>query len=73
MSKAFCSKSCKENYFQMVAIQIPQPFLKRIFIFCILEQREIEIENFAKSHNSNHELVKKKIEEESIKFGYENN
>lgn len=73
MSKAFCSKSCKENYFQMVAIQIPQPFLKRIFIFCILEQREIEIENFVKSHNWNHELVKKKIEEESIKFGYEHN
>ncbi|QKF66195.1 hypothetical protein AVENP_0622 [Arcobacter venerupis] len=73
MSKAFCSKSCKENYFQMLAIQIPQPFLKRIFIFCTLEQREIEIENFAKRHYWNHELVKKKIEEESIKFGYENN
>ena len=57
----------------MVAIQIPQPFLKRIFIFCTLEQREIEIENFAKRHNWNQELVKKKIEEESIKFGYENN
>ena len=40
MSKAFCSKSCKENYFQMVAIQIPQPFLKRIFIFCTLAQRD---------------------------------
>ncbi|WP_321315357.1 DUF2116 family Zn-ribbon domain-containing protein [Halarcobacter sp.] len=37
MNKAFCSKSCKENYFQMLAIQIPKPFLKRIFIFCTLE------------------------------------
>lgn len=57
----------------MVTIQILQPFLKRIFIFCTLKQIEIEIENFAKRHNWNHELVKKKIEEESIKFGYENN
>jgi hypothetical protein len=65
-------KYIKENYFQMVAIQIPQPFLKRIFIFSTLEQRDIEIKNFAKRHNWNHELVKKKIEEESINFGYEN-
>jgi hypothetical protein len=71
MNKAFCSKSCKENYFQMVAIQIPQPFLKRIFIFCTLEQREIEIENFAKRHGWEHELVKKKIANYVIKLGYD--
>ncbi len=70
MSKVFCSKSCKENYFQMVAIQIPQPFLKRIFIFCTLEQREIEIEKFATRHGWSLELVKKKIKDESIKLGY---
>ena len=70
MNKAFCSKSCKENYFQMVSIQIPQPFLKRIFIFCTLEQREIEIENFAKRHGWKHELVKKKIDDYVIKLGY---
>ena len=71
MNKAFCSKTCKENYFQMVAIQIPQPFLKRIFIFCTLEQREIEIENFAKRHGWAHELVKKKIDDYAIKFDYD--
>ena len=71
MSKAFCSKSCKENYFQMVAIQIPQPFLKRIFIFCTLEQREIEIENFAKRHGWEQGLVKKKIDDYAIEFNYD--
>jgi len=54
----------------MVAIQIPQPFLKRIFIFCTLEQRETEIEKFAARHGWNIELVKKKIKDESIKLGY---
>ncbi|BAK73298.1 hypothetical protein ABLL_1423 [Arcobacter sp. L] len=41
-------KYIKENYFQMVTIQIFQPFLKRIFIFSTLEQRDIEIKNFTK-------------------------
>jgi len=70
MSKAFCSKTCKENYFQLVAIQIPKPFLKRIFIFCTPEQREVEIENFANRHGWRLELVGKKIDEDAIKFGY---
>ena len=70
MSKAFCSKTCKENYFQLVAIQVPKPFLKRIFIFCTAEQREIEIENFANRHGWRLELVGKKIDEDAIKFGY---
>ncbi len=46
MSKAFCSRSCKENYFQLIAIQVPKPFLKRIFVFCTPEERDAEIENF---------------------------
>jgi len=70
MSKAFCSKTCKENYFQLVAIQVPKPFLKRIFIFCTAEQREIEIENFANRHGWRLELVGKKIDEDAIKLGY---
>ena len=40
MSKAFCSRSCKENYFQLIAIQIPRLFLKRIYVFCNEEERE---------------------------------
>ena len=70
MSKAFCSRSCKDNYFQLVAIQIPKPFLKRIFVFCSTEQREAEIEKFAHRHGWRHDLVSKKIEEDAVKLGY---
>lgn len=70
MSKAFCSRSCKENYFQLIAIQIPKPFLKRIFVFSTSEQREIEIENFATRHGFRLDLVRKKIDEDAMKLGY---
>ena len=70
MSKAFCSKSCKENYFQLVVIQIPKSFFKRIFVLCTPEQRGVEIENFANRHGWRLDLVKKKIEEDAVKFGY---
>jgi hypothetical protein len=35
-----------------------------------LEQREIEIENFANRHGWRLDLVRKKIEEDAMKFGY---
>jgi hypothetical protein len=70
MSKAFCSKSCKENYFQLIAIQVPRLFLKRIYLFCSEKQREQEIIKFADRHNWNLVLLRKKIEEEAIKVGY---
>ena len=70
MSKAFCSRSCKENYFQLIAIQVPKPFLKRIFVFCTPEQREVEIENFANRHGWRIDLLQKKIDELSIEYGY---
>ncbi|RXJ87563.1 DUF2116 family Zn-ribbon domain-containing protein [Arcobacter sp. CECT 8985] len=70
MSKAFCSRSCKENYFQLIAIQVPKPFLKRIFVFCDAEQREKEIENFASRHGWRLDLLKNKIEELAIENGY---
>ncbi len=70
MSKAFCSRNCKENYFQLIAIQIPKPFLKRIFVFCTPEQREIEIENFANRHGWRLDLLKNKIDELAIEYGY---
>jgi len=70
MSKAFCSRSCKENYFQLIAIQVPKPFLKRIFVFCTLEQREIEIEKFATRHGWRHDLLKNKIDELASEYGY---
>ena len=70
MSKAFCSRSCKENYFQLIAIQVPKPFLKRIFVFCNEEQREAEIENFADRHGWRLDLLKNKINELAIEHGY---
>jgi len=70
MSKAFCSRNCKENYFQLIAIQVPKPFLKRIFVFCNEEQREIEIENFGNRHGWRQDLLKNKIHELAIENGY---
>lgn len=70
MSKAFCSRNCKENYFQLIAIQVPKPFLKRIFVFCNLEQREIEIENFANRHGWRLDLLRNRIMELANDAGY---
>ena len=70
MSKAFCSRNCKENYFQLIAIQIPKLFLKRIYIFCTEEEREQEISDFATRHKWRLDLLKNKIEAEAIRMGY---
>ena len=39
ISKVFCSKECKEEYFQSAAISIPKPFLKRLYFFSNEEER----------------------------------
>lgn len=70
MSKAFCSKTCKENYFQLIAIQVPKPFLKRIFVFCTPQEREIEIQKFSLRHGWSLDLLQTKIEELANKNGY---
>lgn len=70
MSKAFCSKNCKESYFQLIAIQVPKPFLKRIYIFCTQQERELEIQKFSQRHGWNIDLLKTKIEELAILNGY---
>jgi hypothetical protein len=70
MSKAFCSRNCKENYFQLIAIQIPKLFLKRIYVFCNEDEREKEIVDFANRHKWRLDLLKNKIEDEAIKMGY---
>ncbi len=70
MSKAFCSKTCKENYFQIIAIQVPKLFLKRIFIMCNEDERNKEIIELAKRHSWKLELLKIRIEEEAIRAGY---
>ena len=70
MSKAFCSRSCKENYFQLIAIQVPKLFLRRLYVSCTIDEREKEIEKFASRHGWRLDLLKNKIEEEAIKAGY---
>lgn len=70
MSKAFCSRSCKENYFQLIAIQVPPLFLKRIFVFLNPAERDIEIKKFSDRHKWRLDLLKEKINEEAIKAGY---
>ena len=70
MTKVFCSRSCKDNYFELIAIQVPKPFLKRIYFLCNEEQKEEEINKFAKRHNWRLDLLKSKIEDEAIKIGY---
>jgi hypothetical protein len=70
MSKAFCSRSCKDNYFQLIAIQIPKLFLKRLYQFCTPEEREKEIEDFAIRHKWRLDLLKNKIEEEASRLKY---
>jgi len=70
MSKAFCSRGCKDNYFQLIAIQIPKLFLKRIYQFCTPEEREKEVEDFAIRHKWRLDLLKNKLEEEAINAGF---
>ena len=70
MSKVFCSKSCKDNYFELIAIQVPKPFLKRIYLFCSESEREDEIIKFAQRHKWRLDLLRTKIENEAIRIGY---
>jgi hypothetical protein len=70
MSKAFCSKSCKENYFQLIAIQVTKPFVKKLYQMCNEEQRELEIERYAKMHGWRLDLVKNRVEEFASKHGF---
>lgn len=70
MNKVFCSKNCKENYFQLIAIQVPKPFLKRLYFFCDAKQKEEAIQEYAQRHKWRVDLLKNKIEDEATKLGY---
>jgi len=72
MSKAFCSKECKENYFELISIQIPKPFLKKIYIFCNEYERDEEITKFAKRHGWREELLRMKIKSLASEFQLDN-
>lgn len=68
MSKAFCSRSCKENYFQLIAIQVPKLFMRRLYHSCTEEEREKEILEFSTRHKWRLDLLQIKIKEEAIKM-----
>ena len=70
MSKAFCSRSCKENYFQLIALQVPRASVKGLFLFWTPEQRDTEIEHFASRHGWRLDLLRNKIAELAIDAGY---
>ena len=63
ISKVFCSKNCKEEFFQSAAISIPKQFVKKLYFFCNESQRDEEIVKFSKRHNWSVEIVMKKVEE----------
>jgi len=63
ISKVFCSKDCKDFYFQKVVINLPKPFIKKLYFFCDETERENEIKSFANRHNWNIDLVKQRAKE----------
>lgn len=68
ISKVFCSKECKENYFEKAIINIPKPFVKKLYFFCNEKEKEAEILKFCERHNWKEHLVKQKIEEIYLEY-----
>lgn len=68
ISKVFCSKECKENYFEKAIINIPKPFVKKLYFFCNKEEKEAEILKFCERHKWKEHLVKQKIEEIYLEY-----
>ena len=68
MSKAFCSRKCKDDYFQFIAIQTRVPWLKMINRIDCPEEREEKINEFAVRHKYRLDLLKSKINEELKKI-----
>lgn len=63
ISKVFCSKDCKEEFFQLSVISVPKQFVKKLYFFCNENQKYEEIANFSKRHGWKAEYVLKKVEE----------
>jgi hypothetical protein len=71
MSKAFCSRSCKENYFQLIAIQVPEQYLKSLYTSNYTEEQiDIKLIAYANHHSWRIDLVKTKVKSEAISVGY---
>lgn len=62
MQKAFCSNKCKDRHFDMMKIQIPHLFIKRLVQhFKTVEDRKEEIIKFSRIHNFNKELTFERV------------
>jgi hypothetical protein len=70
MSKAFCSNDCRDDYFHFISIQIPKPFINRLYTFHNASEREIEIIKYSKLHNMKLKLLRKKIYSAATKAGF---
>jgi hypothetical protein len=68
MSKAFCSRKCKDDYFQFIAIQIRPSWLKNINRIDCSQEKEDMITEFAIRHKFRLDLLKSKIDEELEKL-----
>ena len=68
MSKAFCSRKCKDDYFQLIAIQVPKLWLRRINRIDCPDEKEKEIVEFANRHKWRLDLLKTKIDGDVLKI-----
>lgn len=57
----FCNKECRSEYFAYIQVNVPVPFIKKIYNHCDEMQRAIEIKKFAKYHSVNYKHVERKI------------
>ncbi|CAI8194675.1 MAG: DUF2116 family Zn-ribbon domain-containing protein [Sulfurovum sp.] len=71
MSKAFCSRTCKEEYFHSIQIQIPQKFVMKNFIHNPDEEDRVKnFKAFADRHSWDFNLVIDKIYKEAVRSNY---
>jgi hypothetical protein len=62
MQKAFCNNSCKDRHFDLMKIQIPQLFIKRLSQhFKTDNDKKAEIVRFSERHNLNEILTIEKV------------
>lgn len=62
MQKAFCNNLCKDRHFDLMKIQIPNLFIKRLSQhFKIVEDRKTEIIKFSERHKLNETLTIEKV------------
>lgn len=60
----FCSSKCIEKHMEYIIIDIPKPFIFRLFLHCKdHSHRVVQLEEYANRHGYNKELTIKKAKE----------